>query len=247
MTPETEAFLALVRHAEEPTQEDEQRVLRGVQASVAAGLTTSVAVRAWRSDTWLATAGKALVSTVAKLSLVAIGTAVGVRGELSPALSQPVTRSVAHAPTSAPPPATSALPPAGSALPQVALVLSPRSAPSARVPSSPHPAASATASSVPRRLPSEPVASLRAELNVLDRAQRALKNGDGEAALRELDNAKTSDGPLRAERQAARILALCSAGRASEARAAIARFFEDYPDSAHRAAIVSGCANFATD
>lgn len=228
MTPETEAFLNLTRHAEEPSQEDEQRVLRALQASVAAGLTSSVAMGAWHWGTWLAKGGKVFAGTTAKLSLVAVGIALGLSIERGPTLQQPVT-----SPTATSQPAMTARR-VGTTV-AAPLVLS--------SPPSPRPVRSATVPPVQRKPQSEQVASLRAELMVLEKAQRALKEGDGEGALRELDAARTKDGPLRAERQAARILALCSAGRASEARAAMARFFTDYPGSAHRAAITSGCAN----
>ena len=228
MRPETEAFLEQVRHAEAPSQEDEQRVLRALQASVAAGMMSSVAASASRSDAWLAKGGSAFASTIAKLGVLAVGTALGFSIERGSTLTEPTT---SPAPVS---------PPAMTPPPIEAPVAAVPSAAPAPAPSSIRPAALPP---VPRKAPSEHVPSLRSELHVLEKAQRALKDGDGEAALRELDATLTSDGPLRAERHAARILALCSAGREAEARAAIARFFEEYPASAHRAAIFGGCAN----
>lgn len=233
MTPETESFLDRVRHAEQPSQEDEQRVLHALQASVAAGVIGSVAVSSWRSNAWLGPGGSALASTIAKLSLLAVGTALGLSVERGPT----------QAATSSTPTSHSAPPPNGPRV--VALPVAVELPPVAPVPSGS--ALSANVRPGSRRAQREAVPSLRGELQVLDKAQRALRAGDGEAALRELDASMMSDGPLRAERQAARILALCSAGRQAEARAAIARFLEDYPQSAQRAAIVGGCTNSATD
>ena len=91
-----------------------------------------------------------------------------------------------------------------------------------------------------------PGAALQAQLFFLlnrHRQQLALRQGDGEAALRALDTHTTDDRILLAERSAARILALCSVGRVAEARRAAARFRRDHPESVQRDAIARSCAN----
>jgi hypothetical protein len=93
--------------------------------------------------------------------------------------------------------------------------------------------------SAPRRAQS----SLRAELDLLREAQGALDRADGDAALRALDAHPSESGQLLAERQAARVLALCLLGRTAEARDAAARFLKVYPTSVHRHAIERSCAN----
>ena len=83
---------------------------------------------------------------------------------------------------------------------------------------------------------------MQAELSLLRRVQAALRRYDGATALAELD-AHPRQGVLRAELEAARILALCLLDRGDEARAAAARFALEHPSSPQRAAIDASCAN----
>jgi hypothetical protein len=85
--------------------------------------------------------------------------------------------------------------------------------------------------------------SLRAELDLLERVQAALKRGDGAAALRELEAHSTTDRILLAEREAARVLALCQLGRVVEAQKAAARFAVQHSDSVQQSVIAGSCAN----
>ncbi|MEZ4225144.1 MAG: hypothetical protein R3B13_29605 [Polyangiaceae bacterium] len=75
--------------------------------------------------------------------------------------------------------------------------------------------------------------ALTEESGLLARAQKRLVAGDPNAALRELDQhaARYPHGSLTPEREAARALALCAAGRVAEARAASARFVAQHPNS----------------
>lgn len=234
MTPETEDFLELVRHAEGPSSDDEQRVLRALQASIAAGAAPTVVVSASRSESWFAQSGAALKGTVATLGVVAVGTALALSVD-----GAATARVPGASPSAAPRAAAIEAPAAMRATPAVSAGASASAEPPAR----PAPAHEARPSK-PAKVPSVPgVSSLREELAILETAQQALKNGDGEAALRELDRPVTKDGQLLPERQAARILALCAVGREAEARAAIDRFDRDHPGSAHREAIGRGCTN----
>src|SRR6185436_19373625 len=72
---------------------------------------------------------------------------------------------------------------------------------------------------------------LAAELALLQRAQAALRRGDGAGALRELDAFPDTGGQLLAERRAARVLAFCSLGRVAEARTLGAELVRSDPDS----------------
>jgi hypothetical protein len=85
---------------------------------------------------------------------------------------------------------------------------------------------------------------LSGEVALIARAQSATNRGDAEkalTALREYDR-KHPGGELAEERSAARILALCAAGRRKEARAAAARFLAKWPHSPQAARIHSSCA-----
>jgi hypothetical protein len=75
--------------------------------------------------------------------------------------------------------------------------------------------------------------SLEAESRALAEAQRALRDGDAERALRllgEQDKA-FAGGVLAEERAAARVLAMCAAGRYDEGRRAAERFQTQHPRS----------------
>lgn len=82
-----------------------------------------------------------------------------------------------------------------------------------------------------------------AELRAVQTAQRALARHDGAAALRtlaSLDRAQPQ-GNLREERDALRVLALCEAGRADDARAAAAVFLSRHPGSPQAARVRGAC------
>lgn len=82
-----------------------------------------------------------------------------------------------------------------------------------------------------------------AELRAVQSAQRALARHDGSAALRTLaalDRAQPR-GNLREERDALRVLALCAAGRADDARAAAAVFLSRHPGSPQAARVQGAC------
>jgi hypothetical protein len=85
--------------------------------------------------------------------------------------------------------------------------------------------------------------ALSAELALLRRVQAALRRQAGAQALAELDAYPRAGGALVAERQAARILALCQLDRSSEAHQLAARFAREHPQSPQQAAIDASCAN----
>ena len=84
---------------------------------------------------------------------------------------------------------------------------------------------------------------LRAETEALRLAQQALRDKQPEQALRLLDeqDLRFRDGVLPQERAAARVLALCQAGRVGEARTQAFRFERLWPRSALLGRVRSAC------
>jgi hypothetical protein len=237
MRPESEELLALVREAQDPTRTDEERVLGALQASVAAGLGSSVPLHSWLESGSVGKASAKLGTFGSKLSVIAACTAAAFG---TADTSQPSATPVNTAPqsvdvrASSPPPATHRVSaprlersePIRPELPAV---------PAAQRPAAQRPPA--------RRPPAQRAATLRDELELLGRVQAALQRGDGVTALRELDTHPTRDRRLLAERDAARIVALCLVGRVTEARRAAELFDQQHPGSVQHEAIATSCAN----
>jgi hypothetical protein len=105
-----------------------------------------------------------------------------------------------------------------------------------------------TPSSRPTAAPRGPApakpSSLEAETALLERAQAELRAGHPDRALAAFDehDAEFKGGVLREEQRAGRILALCAAGRTSEATAEAARFLADSPRSPMAERVRSSCA-----
>jgi hypothetical protein len=236
MHDETRHLLDAVRNAEDPTPADAERVARALRAAIAADVAPGLA-QPGRSEAWAGDVLRGLAKTVrlersvfAFCAAAAFGTG---DGDVSSRPAVPERSSVsvlpAAAPVPAPPaavPATEGAQPSHGALPRSAAEAPP-------TPRAPRPATTA------RRAPS----SLRAELDLLREVQAALDRADGAAALRALDAQPSTAGQLLAERQAARVLALCLVGDTAEARDAAARFLNAHPASVHRHAIERSCAN----
>jgi hypothetical protein len=87
--------------------------------------------------------------------------------------------------------------------------------------------------------------SLAQELALLRQAQRALQSNDGRRSLGLLDEMakKHPDGVLGEEAAAARVFALCQAGRSKEARVQAARFAREYPGSVLAPRVQSSCVS----
>lgn len=237
MNPETEAFLESVRDAEDPTLADEERVLRALQVTVAAGaLVSSAAATAklTRFGSWSVSGG--FKGGAAVVGLLAIGGLAAARwgatlepvpaaSRLPAALPTPAARRVATVePTPLPAPTT----------PSAAAAASTTPARAARPPAATAPPALAPAPAS--------AAGLRAELLLLARAQAALRRGDGAAALSTLDAAPAGQSQLGAERATLRILALCALGRAVEAERVAAALERSEPGSLQRDVISRSCA-----
>lgn len=218
MSPETQTFLDQVRDAEDPPPEVEARVLLALNAAVAAGALGASAWSASKVIKLLASGGSGWKLGSLGLCLLAATSAV-VWSHAD--VQQPRPAPVARAPVSIEADAAPAPAPLQTAL----------EAPKTR----PVPARASAAT--PARAP-----SLRDELSLLSRVQAALQRGDGSEALRLLDEHRTSDRQLYAERAAARVFALCAAGKAEAARSAAATFAREHPSSVQASAVARACA-----
>ena len=224
MNPETRAFLDGVRHADDPTPDDERRVLGAVHAAVAAGVLVGGAAGA--SEATKLTALFGIPGLKLGGILVCLGALAWIGGSIVPKREGAPVRAAVSAGQKASDPA----PPARSSGPIPSAAREPE-----------NPPLSPRASKELRGRDPTP-ASLREEIALLADVKAALSRGDGATALARLDGHVTADRQFRSERRAARILALCSLGRADEARRAATEFLRDDPASVQRGAIERSCA-----
>ncbi|HEY3496318.1 MAG TPA: hypothetical protein VGK73_16575 [Polyangiaceae bacterium] len=229
MSPETEAFLASVREAEDPSAEDEQRVLRAVRVALAAGVVAGAAA----GGSKLSKLGSGLGVNALKGTVVMLGVVAGAKLLVSETSAPAYLAQPARSAAARPQPATSQV------APREVTAANPPATVAAPKPSSRGPAGSPPEATAPIEL-SRP-ATARAELAVLAEAQAALRAGDGSLALGVLD-AHPADPRFLAERSALRVLALCAAGRVAEARREAAAFSRAEPTSIQRAAVARSCA-----
>ena len=155
-----------------------------------------------------------------------------------------VARSLEPAPPSEP--VLAPAPPAEPAPIAIAEAAAPRVVvrPAAHVRSAPAPVAAETAvEPVPAELVAAAPSTLAEEVRLLSSAQRALNEGDPTTALARLaeHGRRFPSGTMAEERDAARALALCRAGRREEAQAAAARFLADRPTSPLAARVRASC------
>lgn len=225
MSPETQAFLDQVRDAEDPSPEVEERVLLALNAAVAAAALGAGAGSASSVVKLLSGGGVSgwKLGTLGICLLGATSAVVWPREEAPPphhvaVVHAPPAREPEPEPESAPAPALSPLP-AAFEPPRIRAV----------------PARASAAAT-------EPAPSLRDELSLLSRVQAALQRGEGSEALRLLDEHHTTDRQLSAERAAARVFALCAAGKAEQARSAAAAFAREHPGSVQTSAVARACA-----
>jgi hypothetical protein len=257
--------LDLVRDADVPAPDVQRRVERALSARIAGGAVPSAALLA-KSSTPLA--AKALVPLGLAATMAGAGW-FGLRSEESQDHVQPPS-AMAPSPTVAPqvstppPPVESPRPDVTPTAPKAAARKpAPRPAsPTAAAhgidesaPSTPQAARAREATPTPLVTadpvdtpPPAPISKstrdpLLAETEALKDAQRALRSGDTDQALELLSGQDQTfaAGSLQQERAAARILALCQAGRVEQARTLAARFVERWPRSALRARVTSAC------
>ena len=84
---------------------------------------------------------------------------------------------------------------------------------------------------------------LEQEAALLAEVQGALRSGQATVALAKLESydRRFPTGMLRAEADAARVFALCSAGRVEKARSAATRFVQRFPSSPAAARVQAAC------
>lgn len=220
------ALLRAAREEEDPTEAD----LQAVRSAVAARLLAAAA--AGTATTLVTKTAVAVAKGAIFKGVVAwIGAGVAIGGVVSIVVVLATADRPAPAPVAAVPPAVPVVAPA-----------SPRSepAPIASIAPRPAPVVARPAPSAPTVKP----ASLQDETRALAAVQRALRDQQPDEALRLLEDQERSfqGGALAEERAAAHILALCAAGRLTEARAAAARFLTAHPDSPVAARVRASCA-----
>lgn len=250
LSDDARTLIAATRHGDDPHPSDESRVRQAVILRIGAGAFAGAAAVTIGREVMAAGAAKAatgwsalLGSTVFKLVTVAVvGGSVTAGSYLalrSPRDNPPQTPAVAPAVTGTT--ASEHRTPAG--LPD-----SPSEAePTLAVDDLPL-AASAPVIADPsaREAPAgtHKQSNLRAEVAAIGSANRSLRDGDPENALRILDEHASvlNDGALREETSVARILALCELGRQAEASADARRFLQSSPSSPLVPRVRASCA-----
>jgi RNA polymerase sigma-70 factor (ECF subfamily) len=237
MSPETRAFLDAVRAADDPTPDDERRVLTAVRATIATGATLGAAIAVSKTAKLFSggiASGLKLGGLLVGLGVTAwiASTTLSTRGLESPAKPAATQHAEdAQVPRVMP---RAPLPRSADEAPEVA-----RSHPA--TPPSPKPDAPSSTATRAGATSSAPP-SLRDEIALLADVKTALDRGDGATALKRLDERPSVDRRLLAERKAARVLALCLLGRTREAEQSARAFFREHPSSVQRTAIERSCA-----
>jgi hypothetical protein len=236
MNHEAESFLASVRSAEDPTPDDEQRVLAAVRAAVAGGAFVGALATVGKLLEFVPrVGGSALKGATLVVCAVTAAQLVASEAPRAPIAHRPAPPAVVSTRTGTP---RSQSPLAES--PPVAMLPSPRTE-MAAAPASSRSTRPSAKRATPAPAPAPRAPTAREELDALVRAQAAVRAGDGPSALRVLD-AHGADPRLAAERRALRILALCAAGRTAEARREAAEFLRGDPTSIQRGAVARSCA-----
>ncbi len=214
------------RRAYVPSDADRARVRRKVAARVGAAAFGGAAA----GSTWLVK-----ITLLVALGAFGAGYFMARRQTASPRSALPVATMQSAAVSTAAPQETQTASPDLMA-PQPAVVSEARSAP-------PH--EPSAAKPTPRAKGRSDADSLEAETALIADAQRAIVDHDFARALAKLDeHAKTfPSGVLTEERNAARILALCGAGRTAEGRSLRAAFLRDHPRSPMAARVGSACGD----
>jgi len=230
LTPDARAVVDAARGTDDPDAGDRARVRARVLAAVAAGGAAGLA-----GEKAAASAGNGATGALAaKLGLLAIAIA-GVATGAYLALRSPSSGGGAAPPpvtTLPPPPAEVDTAPATPAMPAT-IEIAPEDVPDHH------------ARPVRRREPElSPADSLRAERALIARANDALRGGDARGALAAVaeHQRRFPSGLLVEERSAARVLALCAAGRTTDGASAREAFLATWPRSVHAAKVRSACA-----
>lgn len=236
MSRDAESFLAAVRDREDPTREDQARVLAAVRAAVAGGAIVGLAASGGKLTKLASGFGTTALKGTAVVLCLAGAAKLALPENVEPPSS---TNAVASA--TAPVRKAREHEPIPASEPEVA------SEPSrAAVPSAKRRANAEGARPVPV-VSSEAAESARGELAILAGAQAALRAGDAASALSLLGTKGPADARFSAERRALRVRALCAAGREAEARREASLLLQSEPSSLQRAAVARSCAGSESD
>jgi hypothetical protein len=246
--PEANALLEAARLGDEPTDKDREHVRAAIATRLAAGAAAGLGVATVaRVSIGAATrAGWASKPLLVAALVCAAGAGTLVASRTSPRSAAPAARIAAPpAPASpeAPPGVWGEVATVVASSPAPATVASEEPVtglhPRARTPSMPS-VATAPAGSTRGASNRGDVA---AEVRLLGDAQSAMRAGEPERALLLLDEhaRRYPKGALGEERDAARIGALCTLGRISEAREATDRFLRAAPLSPHAGPLRTSC------
>lgn len=254
MTRDLDLLIRDARLAEGPSDAERELVRRGLEQRLARGA-SDVDGLARGTSSGLAS-GVVIAGALAFVVLAAgVGVVLATRGPAPsgvsplPPTSAPVVLTPPLVAPASPVLAPSVSPPSGVAVAPEAWVAS-EERPVRVVVATPDVASrSAVAREAARHAaPATPDASLAAESRALGDVQRALRDAAGERALQLLDDQdrRFVQGALSEERAAARVLALCAAGRVASARQAAAAFVARHASSPLRARVLAACGQAST-
>lgn len=244
LSDEARALIASTRRGDDPVPADEARVLRSVMLRIGAGAIAGAAAATVGQQAAAAGAAKAGMgwgalagsSTLKLLAVMVVGGTVTAGGYW--AMKAPAK---ALSPTAVASPSATA--PARAAC-TIATAAATEPTPSLAVDDLPVASAQEAEPAPPPAPAAHKGSNLMAEVAAVGSANRALRDGDPERALRVLnDNANVlSEGTLREETAVSRILALCQLGRTQEASAEARSFLQTWPNSPLAARVRASCA-----
>lgn len=247
---ELDALCKRARETEDPTDEDRRAVLKSIAAHTGLALGAAAALGVENVAASSLTAGTTGTATLAPASavvkagsllkglawLAGIGVPVAftvqaIQIEEPTGPKRAPSGSVAVRSTAAAPPVARAVE-----------VEAPREPRDALTPM-PMEERSGATGPVVRPARSKQARTLEEEAAALANIQRALRDGEAEKAIALLDAEERSlqRGILAPERAAARVFALCSAGRAAEAQVLAGRFLADHANSPLADRVREGC------
>jgi hypothetical protein len=215
-------LVELAREEDDPSAAQLLSLHGAVAARIAAGgLVVAAATASSKAASASAGSAGALVKGLVVSGAIATGAAGFIALKAPP---EPPSAPVVVAPRVAPAPVKRAAPPPELAPPPVTVEDEPQ-APSRATKAAP------------------PSLRLQDEAALLAEVQGALRGGQPAVALTKLESydKRFPAGMLRSEADAARVFALCSAGRVDKARAAAARFVQRYPNAPVTARVQAAC------
>lgn len=253
LSPRVRAIVEAGRAADDPTGEDRARVRGAVLRAIAAGAPVALgaaSAKAAKGGAGIKIAGGGIAAKIGGAIGIAVVAGAGLlaaasRENVRVLRSEEALSGLVAAVGVPDPPAVEAPAPLQNEAPEPAPE-SPREAAirqdSARTEGDPRGGLRGKTS--PRPSEGAPASSLEEETKRLREAHKALRSGQPERALELLEEQSTTfaSGELREERAAARVFALCEAGKTSEAKAAAQAFLIKSPRSPLAGRVRGACA-----